>query len=154
MMKKISGLLIIVLIAIFPSLSVAQKESAKIPEEKKFEIVKLTKEEFEKKIYDPVKDGDAAVYKGDIPCIIDFYADWCRPCKLLSPILEELYREYDGKIIVYKVNVDEQKALASIFGITSIPTLFLFPLKQKPFSVKGLLPKEEIKKYIDQYLKP
>lgn len=121
---------------------------------KKTEIRKLTKEEFEKTVYDPAKDGDKAVYKGKTPCIIDFYADWCRPCKVLSPILEELQEEYKGKIIIYKVNTDEQRELAQLYGISAIPTLFFFPKNEKPVVMRGAPSKEELKKVIEEYLKP
>lgn len=117
------------------------------------EIVKLTKEEFEKNIYN-LKEGEKAIYKGKIPCIIDFYADWCRPCRMLNPILEELLTEYNGKIRIYKINIDEQRALAQQFEVTSIPTLLLFPKKGRPAMIKGLPSKDELKSYIDQYLKP
>jgi len=152
-MKKHIGIIFSLCILAFSLQSIGQT-TKNAETDKRFEVVKLTQAEFEKKIYDPLKDGDSAVYKGKKPCIVDFYADWCRPCKMLSPILEELYRDYKGKIIVYKVNVDEQKTLASQYGISSIPTLLLFAVNKKPASIKGYVGKEELKKYIEQYLKP
>lgn len=152
---KNKGIIIFTLLLIASFLqSNGQTAGNNTSSEDSYQVVKLTQAEFENKIFNPLKDGDSAVYKGKKPCIVDFYADWCRPCKMLSPILEELYREYKGKIIVYKVNVDEQKALASQYGISSIPTLFLFPKNKKPASIKGFVSKEELKKYIEEYLKP
>jgi len=152
---KNKGIIILTLLLIASFLqSNGQTAGSNTSTDDSYQVVKLTQAEFENKIFNPLKDGDSAVYKGKKPCIVDFYADWCRPCKMLSPILEELYREYKGKIIVYKVNVDEQKALASQYGISSIPTLFLFPVKKKPASIKGYLGKDELKKYIEEYLKP
>ncbi len=153
---KNKGIIIftLLLIAFFLQSNGQTASSSNASADDKYQVVKLTQAEFENKIFNPLKDGDSAVYKGKKPCIVDFYADWCRPCKMLSPILEELYREYKGKIIVYKVNVDEQKALASQYGISSIPTLFLFPVNKKPTSIKGFVGKEELKKYIEEYLKP
>jgi thioredoxin len=119
------------------------------------EIKKITQAEFEKMIYNPVKDGDKAKYKGKVPCIVDFYADWCGPCKMLAPILKDLMQEYKGKIIVYKVNIDEEKALARQYSIRNIPTLFLFAAKaDKPVVIQGYHTKEDMKKYIEQYLNP
>lgn len=150
MIKQISRFILLLLMTV----SISMALPAQTADKTKPAMPKLTKEEFEKKIYDPVKDGDKAVYKGKIPCIVDFYADWCRPCKMLHPILEEIEKEYAGKVLIYKVNVDEQKALASLYGISSIPTLLLFPRKDKPAMIKGLVSKEELVKYIEEYLKP
>jgi thioredoxin 1 len=154
MMKNNCLIIFTLFLFAFSLQTVGQTTGNSTTVENKYEVVKLTQAEFEKMIYNPLKDGDSAVYKGRKPCIVDFYADWCRPCKMLSPILEELYRDYKGKIIVYKVNVDEQKALASQYGISSIPTLLLFAVNKKPASIKGYVGKEELKKYIEQYLKP
>ena len=121
--------------------------------QKVVEIKNITKAEFEA-FYNPVADGEKAVYKGKKPAIVDFYADWCGPCKRLAPILEEINKEYGGKIVIYKVNVDKEKELAQQYAIRSIPTIFLFAKGAKPAAIQGLPTKEELKKYIEEHLKP
>lgn len=102
-------------------------------------IVKhLTKTEFLKKIVDYEKNPNQWVYLGDKPCIIDFYADWCRPCKIAGPILEELATEYKEDIIVYKVDTDKEKELAAAFGIRSIPAFLYCPMEGKPQMSAGI----------------
>lgn len=91
-------------------------------------------------------------FEGDKPCIVDFYADWCPPCRRLSPVMEELAKEYAGKINVYKVNADEEKQLVATLGINSLPTLLFCPTKGQPQAAMGALPKEELKKAIDEVL--
>lgn len=151
-MKKTRHLLILAAMLLMTSSTLVYTGSDSFTNENA-EIKTLTKAEFEKLIYNPEKDGEKATYKGKIPCIVDFYADWCGPCRRLSPVLEEFAKEYDGKLIIYKVNVDQEKELARQYGITSIPTLFLFPLKSKPTMIKGAPAKEELKKYITDILK-
>lgn len=92
-------------------------------------IVHLTKAEFLKRVMDYENNVNEWKYLGDKPAIIDFYADWCGPCKRLSPILEEIAAEYEGEVIIYKVNVDDERDIATAFGIRSLPTLFLYPNK-------------------------
>ena len=86
------------------------------------------------------------------PVMIDFYADWCGPCKMVAPILEELSKEYAGKIYIYKVDVDKEPELAKAFGIQSIPTLWFVPMKGEPQVSMGALSKEQLKGYIDKVL--
>ncbi|NQV15584.1 thioredoxin, partial [bacterium] len=81
-------------------------------------------------------------YKGDIPCVIDFWAEWCGPCKMVAPVLEELSNEYDGKIKVYKVDTESEQELSGIFGIRSIPSMLFVPIGEKPQMAAGALPKE------------
>ena len=114
--------------------------------------IHLTKDEFLKKVVNYETSPDTWNYLGDKPAIVDFYADWCGPCKSLSPILEELAEDYDGKIYVYKINVDEQQELASVFGVQSIPTLLFIPMKGEPQISRGLVPKPTLKKAIDDFL--
>lgn len=113
------------------------------------EIRHITKAEFLEKVWNYEANPDQWVYEGNIPCIVDFYASWCGPCKRLAPILEEIQKEYDGKIIIYKVNTEEERELAAVFGITSIPTLLYIPKKGQPTMTKGLLPKENLVKVIN-----
>ena len=113
--------------------------------------IHLTNAEFKAKVFDYEKNKEWK-YEGDKPCIIDFYADWCGPCKLVAPILEELAKEYDGKIIVYKINTEKERELASAFGIRSIPSLLFVPAKGQPQMAQGALPKEQLVKVINEFL--
>jgi len=92
----------------------------------------LTKTEFIKRVIDYEKNKTEWVYKGDKPAIIDFYADWCAPCKKVAPVLEELASEYAGKIYIYKINIDKEPELAGLFGVKNIPTFLIIPMKGKP----------------------
>jgi len=92
------------------------------------------------------------VYLGDKPAIIDFYADWCKPCKLIAPIMDELAEEYKGQIIIYKVDTQVERELASVFGIRSIPAVLFIPMKGQPQMSTGALPKETFKDVIDDFL--
>ena len=116
------------------------------------EVVMINKEDFLKKIYNYEKNKEEWVYEGTLPCIVDFYADWCPPCKTVDPILKELAKEYKGKIIIYKINTDNERELASLFGIRSIPTYFFIPEKGNPQSAVGALPRESFVKVIDGFL--
>ena len=95
---------------------------------------------------------DEEVYEAGMPVLVDFYADWCRPCRMLSPILNDLANEYTGKVDFYKVNVDKERNLATAFNIRSIPTLLFIPMSGKPTLMQGASPKEELKKIIDELL--
>jgi thioredoxin len=123
----------------------AQDNSAVKPEQ-------LTTETFKQKIYNYVDNPEEWVYEGKLPCIVDFYADWCKPCKLIAPIMEELANEYKGKINIYKVNTDQQRELSSLFGIRSIPSVLFVPANGKPQMSTGALPKESFKQVIDEFL--
>jgi thioredoxin 1 len=101
----------------------------------------LTKDTFLQKVFDFEKNKEWK-FEGELPCIIDFYADWCGPCKMVAPILEDLSKEYQGKITIYKVNTEEQQELASMFGIRSIPSILFCPKDEKPQMSMGALPKE------------
>lgn len=114
--------------------------------------INLTKEEFIKKIIDYENNPKEWIYLGDKPCIVDFYASWCGPCKQIAPILEELAVTYNGRIYIYKVNIDKEKELAQAFGIQSIPTLILSPVKGNPTMIKGLQTKESLISLIDNQL--
>lgn len=111
----------------------------------------LTKETFQEKVFNWEKNKEWK-YEGELPCLIDFYADWCGPCKMVAPILEELSKEYDGKINIYKVDTEDQQELAAIFGIRSIPSLLFCPVDGQPQMAMGALPKDTFRKAIDDIL--
>ncbi|MCK9206529.1 MAG: thioredoxin [Salinivirgaceae bacterium] len=105
----------------------------------------LTQETFKEKVFNYEKNQEWK-FEGELPCIIDFYADWCGPCKMVAPILEELSKEYTGKVNVYKVDTEDQRELAGMFGIQSIPSLLFVPKDGQPQMAMGALPKETFKK--------
>ena len=101
----------------------------------------LTKETFISKVFN-YETNKEWKFEGEKPCIIDFYADWCGPCKMVAPVLEELAKDFDGKINVFKVDTEEEQELASVFGIRSIPSFLFVPAKGQPQMAMGALPKE------------
>lgn len=115
-------------------------------------VKELTKAEFLSKVYNFEANPKEWKYEGDKPCIVDFYATWCGPCKMVAPILEELADEYAGKIDIYKVDTEKEQELASAFGIRSIPTFLFCPMGEKAQMAKGALGKAEFKKAIDEVL--
>lgn len=114
----------------------------------------LTKAEFLSKVANFEKTPDRWEYLGSRPCIVDFYASWCGPCRKLAPILEELATEYAGKIDIYKVDVDKEPQLAAIFGVQSIPTLLFCPMTAQPQIATGFMDKEALQQAISQVLLP
>lgn len=116
------------------------------------EIVHLTKAEFLKKVYNYEANPNDWKYEGDKPAIVDFYADWCGPCKMVAPILDELAKEYDGQIVIYKVDTEKEQELAGAFGIRSIPSILFISMEGKPEMAQGAMPKASFKKAIDEFL--
>ena len=114
--------------------------------------IKLNKKEFLKRVADFEKSPSVWKYLGDKPAIIDFYADWCGPCRRLAPVLEELATEYNNEIYIYKVNVDDNKEIAEAFGITSLPTIVFVPMSGNPSAGTGFLPKDVLKRAIKDIL--
>ena len=115
-------------------------------------VVQLTNDTFKKLIFD-YEAGSEWKYAGKRPAIIDFYADWCAPCRQLSPLVEAIAKEYSGKIDVYKVDTDKENVLAQSLGITGLPTLVFIPVEGKPQIAMGALPKENLVKAINDILK-
>ena len=101
----------------------------------------LTKETFKSKVFDYEKNKEWK-FEGEKPCIVDFYADWCGPCKMVAPVLEELSEDFSGKLNVYKINTEEEQELASVFGIRSIPSFLFVPVSGQPQMAMGALPKD------------
>ena len=112
----------------------------------------LTKETFKEKVFN-WEENKEWKYEGSVPCMIDFYADWCGPCKMVAPVLEELQKEYGENIVIYKVNTEEQQELAGLFGIQSIPSLLFVPKDGQPQMAMGALPKPTFEKAIADVLK-
>ena len=119
--------------------------------EAKHNTIYLSTSDFIDKV-DDYKTSREWKYKGTVPCLIDFYATWCGPCRALSPILEEVAGEYNGKVIIYKVDVDKEKELAALFNVRSIPTLLFVPVAEQPSVIQGGLPKDAVKELIDVIL--
>jgi thioredoxin 1 len=114
-------------------------------------IVHLNKRDFKEKIFDYTISKDWN-YKGTMPAIVDFYADWCQPCKMIAPILDDLSVEYSGKILVCKVNTEKDPEVSKAFGISSIPTLLFIPLVGKPTVVRGAQSRQSLKSNIERIL--
>ena len=111
----------------------------------------MTAADFKEQVFDYEKE-EQWNYKGQLPAIIDFYADWCGPCKAVAPILEELSIEYDGKLVIYKIDTEAEAELSSLFGIQSIPTLLFIPMEGSLMVQKGALPKNVLQQVIEQRL--
>lgn len=137
----------------------AALETTKISEEKDAggKPVMLTKQDFLEKVMNYEKNQTEWVYEGEIPALIDFYADWCAPCRIAAPVLEELAAEYEGKIHIYKVDTEKERELAAVFGIQSIPAFLFVPTEGKPTMSSGIArtpeeTKEMFRQMIDEIL--
>ncbi len=115
-------------------------------------IEHLTAETFKEKVFN-YSENKEWKFEGEVPAVIDFYADWCQPCKMVAPILEELQTEYDGKLTIYKVDTESERELAGVFGIQSIPSLLFIPKDGQPQMAMGALPKESFQKAFKEVLK-
>ena len=111
----------------------------------------LNKETFKTKVFDFEKNQEWK-FEGDIPCVIDFWAPWCGPCRMVGPVLDELSKEYEGKINVYKINTDEEQELGAMFGIRSIPSILFVPVEGQPKMAVGALPKNNLIEIIEKEL--
>lgn len=137
-----------------------QEQTTTVRKDVTSEVVRptmLTKQMFLDQIMDYESNPNEWIYKGDMPSLIDFYADWCRPCRITSPILEELAHEYAGKIKVYKIDVQAEQELAAVFGIQSIPSFLFIPKDDTPVLSSGIAQtpeatKEMFRKQIDEIL--
>ncbi len=119
----------------------------------KTKVIQLTTAEFKEKVFN-YENNEEWNYLGELPCVVDFYADWCKPCRMVAPIMDELSVKYDGKIIFYKVDIDNEKDLAAFFGIESIPTVIFCPTNgSQPTMATGALSKEGYLEAINEVLK-
>ena len=121
------------------------------------EVIKIDNVQFKAQIMDYLKNPNEWKYEGKLPCIVDFYADWCGPCRIASPLLDELARKYKGKIVVYKVNTDQERELSQAFGISGIPAFLWVPKSGKPTMTSGIArspeaTKEQFEKMINDLL--
>jgi thioredoxin len=107
----------------------------------------LTKQSFIDKVFD-YENNTEWKFKGERPCIIDFYADWCGPCKMVAPVMEELSNDYKGKVDIYKIDTEAEQELAAVFQIRSIPSILFVPVNDKPQMAMGALPKEAFEEAI------
>ena len=115
------------------------------------ETIQLTTQEFRDKIFDYQVEQDWQ-YKGTLPAIIDFYADWCSPCKMVAPVLEELASKYKDQLVIYKVDTEKEQELSAVFGIQSIPTFLFIPVDGDPMMQPGALPKKVFEQVIEERL--
>jgi len=113
--------------------------------------IQLTKELFKSDVFDYTTEKEWK-FKGNLPAIIDFYADWCGPCKMVAPILEELSDEYKDKIVIYKVDTEVEQELSAVFQIRSIPSMLFIPMDKQPMMQAGALPKENLVEVIEKEL--
>jgi thioredoxin 1 len=113
--------------------------------------VQLDAAGFKEKVFD-YENVNEWKYAGTVPAIIDFYADWCGPCKAIAPVLEELAVEYDDRLIIYKIDTDKESELSALFGIQSIPTLLFVPVHGQPMMQRGAVPKQALKQVIEERL--
>ena len=116
------------------------------------DVILMKKADFLTKVFNYEENTTDWIYEGDKPCIIDFYADWCGPCKIIAPIMKELAAEYKDEIIFYKIDIDEETELARVFGISSIPLILFVPTEGQPHAALGALPKETMVEQINLIL--
>ena len=143
-----------VFVALFALLGVtacAQNRSES-KNETTMKAMELNAEEFRKLIYDYEKNPAGWKYEGDLPAVIDFYATWCGPCKMMAPVMETLAGEYEGRVRIYKVDVDKEQRLAALFGVRSIPTFLFIPQSGDPQHATGAMDISQMRRIIDEVL--
>lgn len=154
-MKKL--LILLFVIALLPACTkqttkTDNKKDETTETDKIMKTIQLNKADFLTKVANYETNPSEWKYLGDKPALIDFYADWCGPCKAIAPVLEELAAEYDGQIYIYKIDTEKEQELAALFGIRSIPSLLFIPMDGKPQMSQGALPKAQLKEAIDKML--
>jgi thioredoxin len=143
-MKKTILLAMVILATTFTACAQDKKDESKVKQ--------LTYKEFLKKVWNFENNPNTFVYKGKLPAVIDFYADWCGPCRRVAPVMEKLAEEYDGQLLVYKINVDQEKELANAFQVKSIPMVLFIPLEGQPMMQVGAMQEAEYKKVVEEQL--
>ena len=144
-MKKLTTILAVLLVVLAASADEPQDKETVKP-------IELTKATFLEKVFNYENNPEAWKYNGDKPAIVDFYATWCGPCRITSPILKDLAAEYGDEIYVYKIDVDKEPELARMFGVQSIPMFLFIPMNEQPQMAVGALPKKSFKEAIDTFL--
>ena len=129
-----------------------ETEKGETSSEGQGQVEYLSYDTFLTKVWNFETNSQEWIYEGDIPCVIDFYADWCGPCKRVAPIMDDLAEKYDGKVKIYKINTDKERQLSSAFGIKSIPSVLFVPMQGKPMMQAGALPKDQYIKIIEDEL--
>ena len=147
-MKQIKSLIVTALTLTIGLTACAQRTTG-TKNEKNMKAIELNNDEFRKQVYDYTKNPDAWKYEGELPAVIDFYATWCGPCKMMAPVMETLAEEYAGRIKVYKVDVDKEQRLAALFGVRSIPTFIFIPMQGEPQHANGAMDIAQMRKLID-----
>ena len=142
-MRK-SIILALICIAFSANIFAQEKEETK--------VINLTYNEFVKKVWNFENDPNTFKYEGKLPCVVDFFATWCGPCRKVSPIMEKIAKEYDGKLIVYKIDVDKEPKLASTFGVRNIPTVLFIPKEGQPSKQVGALSEQQYTQIIENNL--
>lgn len=142
---------IFILAALFIALLSGCANKDKVNQTNNTTMVHLTAADFKQKVFN-YETNKEWKFEGDKPVIIDFYADWCGPCKMVAPVLEDLSKEYDGKIQIYKVDTDKEQELAGVFGIRSIPSILFIPMDGQPQMSMGAMQKEGFVKAINEIL--
>ena len=143
-MKKAFLITMVILATAITASAQEKKEESKVKH--------LTYNEFLKKVWNFENNPNTFIYKGKLPAVIDFYADWCGPCRRVAPIMEKLAEEYDGQLLVYKINVDQEKDLANAFQVKSIPMVLFIPLEGQPMMQVGAMQEAEYKKVVEEQL--
>ncbi|HOI86937.1 MAG TPA: thioredoxin [Lentimicrobium sp.] len=128
------------------------KETTAVASAEAGKVIQMNKAMFLERVFNYEKSPDKWIYEGNKPCIIDFYADWCGPCKRVAPIMAELAEQYKDQIVVYKVDTDKERELAQVFGIRSIPSILFCPAEGQPQMTAGALPKAEFEKMVKEIL--
>ncbi len=147
-MKQIKSLIVTALTLTIGLTACAQRTTGN-KNEKSMKAIELNNAEFQKQVYDYTKNPDGWKYEGELPAVIDFYATWCGPCKMMAPVMETLAEEYAGRIKVYKVDVDKEQRLAALFGVRSIPTFIFIPMQGEPQHANGAMDIAQMRKLID-----
>ena len=143
-MKKSILFAMILMVVCLSSNAQDKKEDTKVKH--------LTYNEFLHKVWNFESSPETFKYKGKLPAVIDFYANWCGPCRRVAPIMEQLAKDYEGKLLVYKVNVDEEKKLASVFQVKSIPMVLFIPLEGQPMMQVGAMQEEKYRQIVEEQL--